>query len=546
MAHDVFISYSSEDKTVADAVCATLESRKIRCWIAPRDVTLGQPFAASLINAVKSSRVMVLVLSEDSNQSQYVLRELNEAVDKGIPIIPFRIEDVDPSEELRFYIKSLHWLDAMDPPLERHLKRLADSVQALLSVGEEDQPPEIETVVVASVQKRRSIPVWAIALIGLAVVIVLGVVGIWVVPRLNSALPSPTSTAVLAVADPIDIPNPETTPSPEISVEPEWSDWRTLSFNIPNDTTWSRTEENTYTAFTGYPGHSIAWSDETIDGNLILSLDIGSTGNRASGTIIIYGDGAEFSDGNLIFTLSNGIFWVEKHTVFHEGENFLAVYESDLDFQDRIFALRIEIVDERAIYFVDGEKVASFFIPSDIRRSGRIGITQHWEELDDRTYSNIKIKTSNAVSVVVDPTDIPFPATNTPTQSVVEWFINQVEIDEFRFFNAGEDPNVSAQRDYSHNFGQANARVIYCELDLYHTRPGENKAFVMQAVYYDPDGVVYGDVVIEPVVEAGRIKSNWVLGYGWDDPGNWDVGTYRVDVYVGEEKITSDSFEIQP
>ncbi|MBE9474675.1 MAG: toll/interleukin-1 receptor domain-containing protein, partial [Chloroflexi bacterium] len=131
MAHDVFISYSSQDKTVADAVCATLESRKIRCWIAPRDVQPGQPFAASLINAVKSAHVMVLVLSEDSNQSQYVLRELNEAVDKGIPIIPFRIEDVEPSEELRFYIKSLHWLDAMNPPLERDLKKLAESVEAL-------------------------------------------------------------------------------------------------------------------------------------------------------------------------------------------------------------------------------------------------------------------------------------------------------------------------------------------------------------------------------------------------------------------------------
>jgi len=38
MAHDVFISYSSKDKTVANAVCATVENRKVRCWIAPRDI----------------------------------------------------------------------------------------------------------------------------------------------------------------------------------------------------------------------------------------------------------------------------------------------------------------------------------------------------------------------------------------------------------------------------------------------------------------------------------------------------------------------------
>ena len=43
MAHDAFISYSSKDKTIADAVCARLEARGIRCWIAPRDVRPGAP-----------------------------------------------------------------------------------------------------------------------------------------------------------------------------------------------------------------------------------------------------------------------------------------------------------------------------------------------------------------------------------------------------------------------------------------------------------------------------------------------------------------------
>jgi TIR domain len=34
MAFDVFISYSSKDKTTADATCASLENAGIRCWIA--------------------------------------------------------------------------------------------------------------------------------------------------------------------------------------------------------------------------------------------------------------------------------------------------------------------------------------------------------------------------------------------------------------------------------------------------------------------------------------------------------------------------------
>lgn len=38
---DVFISYSSKDKSVADAVCHVLEENKIACWISPRDVIAG-------------------------------------------------------------------------------------------------------------------------------------------------------------------------------------------------------------------------------------------------------------------------------------------------------------------------------------------------------------------------------------------------------------------------------------------------------------------------------------------------------------------------
>jgi len=38
---DVFISYSTEDKAVADAVVSVLENEGIRCWYAPRDIESG-------------------------------------------------------------------------------------------------------------------------------------------------------------------------------------------------------------------------------------------------------------------------------------------------------------------------------------------------------------------------------------------------------------------------------------------------------------------------------------------------------------------------
>src|SRR6202158_1738182 len=132
MAHDVFISYSSKDKTTADAVVATLESREVRCWVAPRDILPGVEYAEALVDALHGSRLMVLVFSSDSNQSHHVLREVERAVSQGIPILPLRIENVPPCRAMEYYISSRPWLDALNPPLERPLDHLAGAAQLLL------------------------------------------------------------------------------------------------------------------------------------------------------------------------------------------------------------------------------------------------------------------------------------------------------------------------------------------------------------------------------------------------------------------------------
>jgi biotin transporter BioY len=132
MAHDVFISYSSADKPTADAVCATLENRGVRCWIAPRDVLPGMDWAGAIIDAISASRIMVLVYSARANDSQQIKREVERAVNRGMPIIPFRIENVPMSKTLEYFISTPHWLDALTQPLQQHLDRLADTTALIL------------------------------------------------------------------------------------------------------------------------------------------------------------------------------------------------------------------------------------------------------------------------------------------------------------------------------------------------------------------------------------------------------------------------------
>ena len=134
MAHEVFVSYSSRDKPAADAVCAALEARGIRCWIAPRDILPGMDWSGAIIDALTASRAMVLVFSESSNRSEQVKREVVTAVGEAIVVVPFRIEDVPLSKHMRYFLGTPQWLDAFTPPLEKHLQRLGDTLQTLLMV----------------------------------------------------------------------------------------------------------------------------------------------------------------------------------------------------------------------------------------------------------------------------------------------------------------------------------------------------------------------------------------------------------------------------
>lgn len=140
MPHDVFISYSHKDSVIADAICHRFEEESIRCWYAPRDIKPGQEWAGSIITALESSRVMILVFTDFSNVSSQVHREVDAAVSAGVTIIPFKCTVSNPSEGMKYYLSTLHWLDAVDKPLEQSIEKLLLLTTGLLS--EEEKPKQ--------------------------------------------------------------------------------------------------------------------------------------------------------------------------------------------------------------------------------------------------------------------------------------------------------------------------------------------------------------------------------------------------------------------
>lgn len=170
MAQDVFVSYSTRDKVVADTVVAALESNQIRCWYAPRDIKPGADWAEEITIAIESSKVMLLIFSENSNHSQRVLDEVNFAISAGLTILPFRIEDLEPRGAMMLHLSTRHWLDAYDPSWEEFLEQLIKTVAANLEVSISDEEIKSSVKKRGAKKKRNFIPAIMIGIILLAAI----------------------------------------------------------------------------------------------------------------------------------------------------------------------------------------------------------------------------------------------------------------------------------------------------------------------------------------------------------------------------------------
>jgi hypothetical protein len=133
MAHEVFLSYASEDGDIVEAVCDALERRAVRCWLAPRDMAPGVHYAEEIIKAINRSRLLVLILSANATSSPHVPREVERAGAKGIPILAVRVDTAQLPPTMEYFLSQSQWLDVSDGRWERHLPRLVEAARGVSS-----------------------------------------------------------------------------------------------------------------------------------------------------------------------------------------------------------------------------------------------------------------------------------------------------------------------------------------------------------------------------------------------------------------------------
>lgn len=139
----IFISHSSRDAEKAAGMCSMLEENGHSCFIAPRNIRPGREYAEEIIDGIMGADVLLLLLSEPSNQSPHVLREVERAGSSCIPIIVYKLEEVKLTKSLEYFLMANQWIDGTEDPnyhkaLEA-LKSLSDSGFLVKKSGKKDR-----------------------------------------------------------------------------------------------------------------------------------------------------------------------------------------------------------------------------------------------------------------------------------------------------------------------------------------------------------------------------------------------------------------------
>ncbi|NOY67004.1 MAG: toll/interleukin-1 receptor domain-containing protein [Gammaproteobacteria bacterium] len=125
----VFISHASKDIDKALELVELLESKGLNCWIAPRNIRPSKSYSHEISYGISTSKCLILLLSDEANQSGAVRNEIELAFRKSKPIFPVRIEEVPPGAELEFFVSSVQWVDAWKGQLPDYIEIIAESIE---------------------------------------------------------------------------------------------------------------------------------------------------------------------------------------------------------------------------------------------------------------------------------------------------------------------------------------------------------------------------------------------------------------------------------
>lgn len=114
--YDVFICYQNSAEKIVKYIVTAIEQAGINCWYSPRNLGDGQDYDDIISKAISRSSCVIVVISDEALNSQWVKHEIAIADNHNIPIISFEIAPTKIQNGLTMRLATKHKIVAYKEP----------------------------------------------------------------------------------------------------------------------------------------------------------------------------------------------------------------------------------------------------------------------------------------------------------------------------------------------------------------------------------------------------------------------------------------------
>ena len=132
---DIFISYSRKDTDIVKLIYDWLEKAGYKCWLDIDGMFSGVSYKKVIVDAIKRSKILLFMSSENSNQSRNVISEVSIAMKYSKKIMPIRLDMSSYAESIEYDIINYDYIaydkSRMDESNKDMLKKLVSTLEML-------------------------------------------------------------------------------------------------------------------------------------------------------------------------------------------------------------------------------------------------------------------------------------------------------------------------------------------------------------------------------------------------------------------------------
>ena len=190
MAAEVFISYSSQDQDRVVKIADKLRSAGVSIWVDESGIGAATLWSKEIAGAIKSCRVLVLMVTPNSVTSKNVVKEVSLAAEQNKQILPVILEPTEIPEALEYHLAGIQHLDVNGMSASESAEEILPALQRLLGVESEEAAATTHSV---RLSRRRSFNIWAdwrLYAFGIVMVAVAFCIG-WLLKQNPGAPPPP-------------------------------------------------------------------------------------------------------------------------------------------------------------------------------------------------------------------------------------------------------------------------------------------------------------------------------------------------------------------